>query len=72
MNKSVRNNLYLILFCGITGAVAGGVIWTFLKMMSVGTAFLGMAAGAGSHSLLYRAGVYTGRYADWLFPPEIR
>ncbi len=40
MNKSVRNNLYLILFCGITGAVAGGVIWTFLKMMSVGTAFL--------------------------------
>lgn len=40
MNKSFRNNLYLILFCGITGAVAGGVIWTFLKIMSLGITFL--------------------------------
>ncbi|WP_275443132.1 chloride channel protein [Petralouisia muris] len=40
MNKSVRNNLYLILFCGIMGAVAGGVIWTFLKVMSLGITFL--------------------------------
>ena len=36
MNKVIRNNVYLVLFCGIMGAVAGGVIWTFLKAMSVG------------------------------------
>ncbi len=40
MNKSVRNSLYLILFCGIIGAAAGGVIWGFLKVMSLGIEFL--------------------------------
>lgn len=40
MNRSVRNNLYLILFCGIIGGTAGGVIWAFLKVMSLGITFL--------------------------------
>lgn len=40
MNKSIKNSLYLILFCAILGAVAGGVIWAFLKVMSLGIAFL--------------------------------
>ena len=40
MNRSVRNNLFLVLFCGIMGAVAGGVIWAFLKVMSLGIGFL--------------------------------
>lgn len=40
MGKTVRNNAYLILFCGIIGAVAGGVIWVFLKAMSLGIYFL--------------------------------
>ncbi len=39
MNKT-RNNVYLVLFCGIMGAVAGSVIWSFLKVMSVGIHFL--------------------------------
>ena len=41
MGKTVRNNVYLILFCCIIGAVAGGVIWAFLKIMSLGIHFLG-------------------------------
>lgn len=40
MGKTVRNNVYLILFCCIIGAVAGGVIWAFLKIMSLGIHFL--------------------------------
>ena len=40
MGKTVRNNAYLILFCCIIGAVAGGVIWAFLKVMALGTHFL--------------------------------
>lgn len=40
MGKTVRNNLYLILFCCIIGAVAGGVIWVFLKVMALGIHFL--------------------------------
>lgn len=40
MNKAVRNSLYLILFCGIIGGAAGGVIWAFLKVMSLGIGFL--------------------------------
>lgn len=40
MNKSIRNSLYLILFCGIIGGVAGGVIWAFLRVMSLGIEFL--------------------------------
>lgn len=40
MSKSIRNNLYLILFCVIIGAVAGGVIWAFLKVMSLGITFI--------------------------------
>lgn len=40
MDRSVRNNLFLVLFCGIMGAVAGGVIWVFLKAMSLGVGFL--------------------------------
>ena len=39
MNRT-RNNVYLVLFCGIMGAVAGSVIWAFLKVMSVGVDFL--------------------------------
>lgn len=39
MGKTVRNNVYLILFCCIIGAVAGGVIWAFLKIMSLGIHF---------------------------------
>lgn len=40
MNRTVRNSLYLILFCGIIGGVAGSVIWAFLKVMSLGIDFL--------------------------------
>ena len=40
MGKTVRNNAYLILFCCMIGASAGGVIWAFLKVMSLGTHFL--------------------------------
>lgn len=40
MGKTIRNNVYLILFCCIVGAMAGIVIWTFLKMMSLGIHFL--------------------------------
>ena len=40
MGKTIRNNVYLILFCCIIGAVAGGVIWAFLKIMSLGIHFL--------------------------------
>ncbi len=40
MGKTIRNNAYLVLFCCIIGAVAGGVIWAFLKVMSLGTHFL--------------------------------
>lgn len=36
MGKTVRNNAYLILFCCIVGAVAGSVVWAFLKVMSLG------------------------------------
>lgn len=39
MNRT-KNNVYLVLFCGIMGAVAGSVIWVFLKVMSVGIGFL--------------------------------
>lgn len=39
MNRT-KNNVYLVLFCGIMGAVAGGVIWAFLKVMSLGIDFL--------------------------------
>lgn len=40
MNRTIRNNAYLVLFCGVVGAAAGGVIWAFLKVMSVGISFL--------------------------------
>ena len=40
MSRTVRNNVYLIIFCGIMGVVAGSVIWAFLKVMSLGISFL--------------------------------
>lgn len=40
MGRTLRNNVYLVLFCGIMGGVAGGIIWAFLKLMSVGIDFL--------------------------------
>lgn len=40
MSKAVKNQVYLAIFCAIVGAVAGGVIWTFLKIMSIGISFL--------------------------------
>lgn len=40
MWKRMKNQFTLIAFCGIIGAVAGGVIWTFLKLVAVGTDFL--------------------------------
>lgn len=40
MWKRIRNQVILIVFCGIIGAVAGGVIWAFLKLVSAGTDFL--------------------------------
>lgn len=39
MSKA-KNQAYLTLFCVIVGAVAGGVIWAFLKVMSLGISFL--------------------------------
>lgn len=35
--KTVRNNAYWILFCCILGAVAGSMIWAFLKAMALGS-----------------------------------
>lgn len=40
MNVKVKNQCYLIGFCGILGAVAGTVTWLFLKAMEVGQWFL--------------------------------
>ena len=40
MNKTIKNQAYLTIFCAIVGAVAGGVIWGFLKVMSLGISFL--------------------------------
>lgn len=40
MSRTIKNNVYLIIFCGIMGAVAGSVIWAFLKAMSLGIGFL--------------------------------
>lgn len=40
MNVKIKNQLYLGLFCVITGAFAGAVVWLFLKLMLTGTAFL--------------------------------
>lgn len=40
MGKTIRNNVYLFLFCCIIGAVAGSVIWAFLKIMALGIDFL--------------------------------
>ncbi len=40
MGKTVRNNVYLILFCCLVGAAAGSVVWAFLKMMSLGIQLL--------------------------------
>lgn len=40
MDKTIRNNAYLVFFCCMIGAVAGTVIWLFLKVMSLGIHFL--------------------------------
>lgn len=36
----IANHLELILFCGLIGAVAGALVWLFLKVMAVGMEFL--------------------------------
>ena len=35
-NIKIKNQLELWLFCAIIGAVAGGLVWALLKIMSVG------------------------------------
>lgn len=40
MSKAIKNQVYLTIFCAIVGAVAGSVIWAFLKVMSLGISFL--------------------------------
>lgn len=37
---NVKNQLELWLFCALIGAVAGALVWTLLKIMSVGIEFL--------------------------------
>ena len=39
-NKKASNYLQLAIFCMVIGAVIGGIIWTFLKTMSLGIGFL--------------------------------
>lgn len=39
MNTKLRNQIYLWIFCALIGSIAGAVIWTFLKVMAVGTVF---------------------------------
>lgn len=40
MNKNIKNQASLLLFCVLIGGTAGAVIWTFLKVMSLGIEFL--------------------------------
>lgn len=40
MKARTKNALFLYLFCGLIGAAAGGIIWTFLRILSAGTEFL--------------------------------
>lgn len=40
MKRKIANQIYLIVFCIMIGAFAGGIIWLFLKAVSIGTAFL--------------------------------
>lgn len=40
MNIKIKNQFYLAAFCAIIGAFTGMIIWLFLKVMSVGTAFI--------------------------------
>ena len=40
-NVSLKNQLELWLFCALIGAVAGALVWILLKIMAVGTEFLG-------------------------------
>lgn len=49
MSKA-KNQAYLTIFCVIVGVMARGVIWTFLKVMSLGITFLWifLAAAVGS------------------------
>ncbi len=36
VNLQIKNQLLLVLFCGLIGAFAGGIVWVFLKIMSEG------------------------------------
>ena len=38
--QTITNQIKLWLFCMLIGAVAGAVVWIFLKMMAVGIDFL--------------------------------
>ena len=40
MGTKVKNQGYLFIFCALMGAAAGGIVWLFLKVLSVGTTFL--------------------------------
>ena len=40
MSVKAKNQWSFLLFCTIIGGFAGGVIWLFLKIMSVGTEVL--------------------------------
>ncbi len=38
--KNAMNNLVYYLFCGFSGAIIGGIVWLFLKLMNVGIEFI--------------------------------
>lgn len=40
MKTTLKNQIYLYIFCGVIGFTAGAVIWCFLKVVSEGTKFL--------------------------------
>lgn len=40
MNKKIKNQISLTVFCALIGAFAGAVIWFFLKLMSEGIYFI--------------------------------
>lgn len=40
MKKTVKNQLYLIIFCALIGGFAGTIIWVFLKVMAEGMALI--------------------------------
>ena len=38
--KKIKNNILLIIYTIIIGALAGSIIWSFLKVMNLGIEFL--------------------------------